>query len=291
MWDLMVPPPSLRLFSRCFSSTTAGSPAHHPYETPFLQWSGPHLLIHLLHCYDSPLGSGAVTPSQQILFFLLPAMRHPRDSKWCELGRSARPRMYVRPATANRTRSRADANMEHAHPRMRTWYPQLTACPWIPDLLVYFLLPFLPSPSLPSLIRRTSRGLLSTPLTSGRLLCWSCATLLLWHPLLCSRASHLQDRLYFFDSRCSSEAPTLQDRTQLHWRVVSLADLRNVSTRHSDTETHDVTSGHYIAYFPETQKRYEVDDTDVRSRTSLSTTHVLFLQIADVGENRHEILA
>ena len=50
----------------------------------------------------------------------------------------------------------------------------------------------------------------------------------------------------------------------------------------TDVLNHDVTSGHCITYVPETQKRYEVDDTDVRSRTSLSSTYVLFLQRADV---------
>ena len=78
---------------------------------------------------------------------------------------------------------------------------------------------------------------------------------------------------------------------------------------HSDTETHDVTSGQCITYFPEAPKRYEADDVDVRTRTSLSTTCVLFLQMTDmrvrtslsttfvlflqrgdVGENRHERL-
>ena len=85
----------------------------------------------------------------------------------------------------------------------------------------------------------------STPLTVRRLLCSSCAPLLLWLPLFCFRASHLQGRLYFFGSLCSSGAPSLQDRTQLHWRVVSLADLRNVSAQWLGGTWRDERTLHY----------------------------------------------
>ena len=47
------------------------------------------------------------------------------------------------------TRSRADANMERAHPRMQTWNQQWPAYPWMLGLLVYFRLPS--SPLLPFL--------------------------------------------------------------------------------------------------------------------------------------------
>ena len=58
------------------------------------------------------------------------------------------PRMQVQSAHSrgctHGTRSRADANMERAHPRMRTWNLQCAAYPWMPDLLVYFRLPSSP---------------------------------------------------------------------------------------------------------------------------------------------------
>ena len=62
------PPRSLRLFIRYISFTAAGPPAHHPYETPSCN-DPVHISSTIFSTATAPpLGSGAVTPSQQIFF-------------------------------------------------------------------------------------------------------------------------------------------------------------------------------------------------------------------------------
>ena len=197
---------------------------------PFLQWSGPHLLNHLLYCYSSS--------SRIWCRHSLPADFFSSSSPWW--GTPENPNgansdgAHTRgcmcgPAAVNRTRSRVDANMERARPRMRIWYPQLAVCPWMPGLLVYFRLPFSPllpflhwsdwAPAGPSLSLWRLDVSSVDPVHLD-----SCDTL-----LFCSRAPHLQDRLHFIDSLCSSGAPT---DALCHLRTCVMSRLDTVTRRH-----------------------------------------------------------
>ena len=62
------PPPSLRLFIRCTSSTTTGPSVHHPYETPSCNDPVHISLVIFSAATTPPLGSDVVTPSQQFFF-------------------------------------------------------------------------------------------------------------------------------------------------------------------------------------------------------------------------------
>ena len=149
------PPPSLRLFIWCTSSTTAGPPIHHSWEVPSCN-DPVHISSTIFSTASAPpLGSGVVTPSQQVFFsspFVLlsndQAHRKQNGVNSTEHthGCMCNPRLQTRsahtPTDANTERvNPADASKERAHPRMRTRNLQWAAHPWMSRLLVYFRLP------------------------------------------------------------------------------------------------------------------------------------------------------
>ena len=221
-------------------------------------------------------------------FFLLPSppspvIRRIEKPKWCELGRSAHSRMYVRPAPPNTERAHThgckvrsaqtrgckceartlmDAHTGRTHVRMRTWSAHTRGC---------------------------EPGTCSGPHTRGCPACWSTFGSLPplsfpssidsmdlppcllyssgdWAPpllILCTSAPVALLSFVPVHLTCRAVSTSLAPSVHLVHRprrtarscADALCHLRAcVIYWHSGTEAHDVTSGHYIAHFLEAQK-------------------------------------